>query len=134
MGLWQEQRRGSAFPSLEDMNSGAINDVLPDCFTVHVADPCTFQHLGEVIATQSGLLTNDLSMSQVPDRTLLSAALRGFGQVLESRVPLGDTGEFEDAKGHRYLFRSILLPLSDDQQSIDFVLGGARCKIVPQNS
>ena len=42
---------------------------------------------------------------------------------------MSDVGRFFNRKGEEILYRSILLPLSQDQQTIDCVIGGARCKV-----
>jgi hypothetical protein len=39
------------------------------------------------------------------------------------RKPIADVGRFTNAAGHEIYYRSILLPLSDDQIEVNYVLG-----------
>ena len=64
----------------------------------------------------------------MPSETLLGAALRQLDTLFSDETVVTNGGVFQDADQAEFLFRSILLPLSDDQQAINFVIGGARCK------
>ncbi len=44
------------------------------------------------------------------------------------RVPVTMGGSFRNPAGREILYRSVLLPLSDDQRTISAVLGAANCK------
>jgi hypothetical protein len=60
---------------------------------------------------------------------LLDHATRNVGEVLTRQVPVIRSGEFVNEEGQNVMYRSILLPLSQDQDTIDCVVGGARCKV-----
>ena len=49
---------------------------------------------------------------------------------LSKRVPISRSGDFVNAEGITCLYRSILLPLSGDQKSIDYLLGAANYREV----
>jgi hypothetical protein len=60
---------------------------------------------------------------------LLDHAARNVGEVLTQQVPVIRSGEFVNEEGETVMYRSILLPLSQDQATVDCVVGGARCKV-----
>ena len=134
MAHWQGQRDGRRFASWRDIDRTEIEDIWPDCFVIAVADQTspTFHYVGETIARSSGLASGvdggTPPVSAVPSETLLGAALRQLGTLFSDKTVVTDGGVFQDAVQAEFLFRSILLPLSDDQQAINFVIGGARCK------
>ncbi len=138
MAHWQSQRDGRRFASWRDIDRTEIEDIWPDCFVIAVAAETspTFQYVGETIANASGLAQGidggTPPVSAVPSETLLGTALRQLDMLFSDRTVVTNGGVFQDADQADFLFRSILLPLSDDQQAINFVIGGARCKVLTQ--
>ncbi len=130
MAHWQSQRDGRRFASWRDIDRTEIEDIWPDCFVIAVADQTsrTFQYVGETIAKSAGVDGGTPAVSAVPSETLLGAALRQLDTLFSDETVVTNGGVFQDADQAEFLFRSILLPLSDDQQAINFVIGGARCK------
>ncbi len=130
MAHWQSHRDGRRFASWRDIDRTEIEDIWPDCFVIAVADQTspTFQYVGETIAKSAGVDGGTPPVSAVPSETLLGAALRQLDTLFSDGTVVTNGGVFQDADQTEFLFRSILLPLSDDQQAINFVIGGARCK------
>jgi hypothetical protein len=64
----------------------------------------------------------------VPEGTLLEQAVGICDEVLARKVPITRGGEFEHVQGGTVLYRSIILPLSEGQGPIDFLLGAANSK------
>jgi hypothetical protein len=52
-----------------------------------------------------------------------------MNEVLDRRIPISLGGTF-DIDDSRTVFRSIILPLSDDALRVDSVLGAANCRQV----
>ncbi len=46
-------------------------------------------------------------------------------EILRKGVPISHGNSFKDTNGEGVLCRSILLPLSDDNETISLILGGA---------
>jgi len=65
----------------------------------------------------------------VPENSLLDHATRKLEDVLAQKVPVIHSGEFVNEAGQTLMYRSILLPLSQDQKGVDHLVGGARCKL-----
>ncbi len=134
MSYWQDLRGTGSHAPIERFDPEAVADLWPHCFTIVPAaspDQATFGHIGEMIAAGSGLTTAGLVVSDIPTGTLLGKALRLVAEVLKVKCPIVDSGEFRDHLGQPSRYRSILLPLSDDQGTVSLLVGGARCKALP---
>jgi hypothetical protein len=136
MAFWWDRRANRRFPSVEDFDPDELSDVWRHCFTLNPSDPyerSTFRYVGDTIATLSGITEGEITLDKISKDSLLDHATRNVNEVISQRVPVIHSGEFVNADGATVMFRSILLPLSRDQQSIDCVVGGARCKIIEPN-
>ncbi len=130
MAHWQKQRDGRRFPALAEIDQNEIEDIWPDCFVIAVANDKgpSFQYIGAAIAESSGIEAGAPVVSAAPCDTLLRSALGKLDTVFSDKTVVTDSGVFKAADQAELLFRAILLPLSDDQETINFVIGGARCK------
>ena len=71
----------------------------------------------------------EITVDKLGENSLLDHATRNVSEVLTQQVPVIRSGEFVNEEGETAMFRSILLPLSQDQATINCVVGGARCKV-----
>lgn len=133
MAFWWDRRADRLFPSVEDFDPEELSDVWGNCFTLNPRDPCeksAFRYVGDTIGAQSGVGDSEITLDKISKNSLLDHATRNLNQVLTQHVPVIHSGEYVNEDGDTVMFRSILLPLSKDQDAIDCVVGGARCKIV----
>ncbi len=131
MAFWWDRRADRHFPTLEDFDPDALSDVWTHCFTLRPAESpekTAFKFIGETIAKASGVEDTNITVAQVPENSLLQHATRNLDDVLAQKVPVIHSGEFETGEGRTLMYRSILLPLSQDQKTVDHLVGGARCK------
>jgi len=129
MSYWLELRGKGPRALAENFDPKSIAELWPHCFTVKHADEpdrASLDHLGEAIAMESGLAPRAMAASKVPADTLLGQALRLMDEVMRIKYPIVDSAEFTDFQGRRCLYRSILLPLSNDRGEISLLIGGAR--------
>ena len=132
MAFWWDKRADRRFPSAKDFDPQELSDVWTHCFTLQPQEPCeksAFHHVGETIAAMSGIDGAEITVDAISENSLLDHATRNVGEVLTQQVPVISSGEFVNEKGETVMYRSILLPLSQDQDTIDCVVGGARCKV-----
>ena len=125
LAYWQERRGGREFPALGDIDAEAIGDMWPSCFvldTISNREFPYFRYLGSDLFKYSGIF---LSGETDWALTLLDKAVGNFREALETRVPILIEDELIRYDGSRLLFRSVLLPLSDDQETVNFLLGAA---------
>ena len=132
MAFWWDKRADRRFPSAKDFDPQELSDVWTHCFTLQPQEPCeksACHHVGETIAAMSGIDGAEITVDAISENSLLDHATRNVGEVLTRQVPVIRSGEFVNEEGQTVMYRSILLPLSQDQDTIDCVVGGARCKV-----
>lgn len=133
MAYWWDNRGARRFPTICDFVPEELGDIWANCFTLRPAEPqekSQFRYIGEMIAKFAGAQQSPATVDQVPPETLLDHATRNIGEVMGQKVPVIRSGSFLDPQGNTLVFRSILLPLSSDQETIDCLVGAARCKFV----
>ena len=125
LSYWEEKRGARQQPSLQDIDPEEIADLWPHCFILDVAnfqDFPYFHYLGPRLARYSGIF---LSGRYDWSRTLLKKSVCHYREALERRAPVLLEEELTQYDNTKLLFRSILLPLSDDGDSINYLLGAA---------
>lgn len=132
MAFWWDKRADRRFPSAKDFDPEELSDVWTHCFTLEPQDPyetSVFHYVGDSLATISGVNEPEFTVDKICENSLLDYATRNVPEVLSQHVPVIRSGEFQNEEGETVMYRSILLPLSQDQATIDCVVGGARCKV-----
>lgn len=130
---WRDARGESGFPSLDAILKRDLGNILPSIFVLKVpadaGEPAfASARVGKLFAGEvSGNLTGR-PVSAVPKGTLLEQAVGICDEVLARKIPITRGGEFEHVQGGTVLYRSIILPLSEGQGTIDFLLGAANSK------
>jgi len=114
------------FPSIEDLKPHDLPDfgpysVLLD-FTDGVENPAVV-FLGETLAEECGASGEIRHLEDVPSRSLLSRITDHYMQILANQAPIGFEAEFVNQRGATILYRGILLPFSNNDESINFIYG-----------
>ncbi len=91
-------------------------------------DDPMFRVTGAAFAAYSPISLTDLPVSRAPRDTVVAKSVEYFREVLEKRVPITRGGEFLKPGGVRVLYRSIILPMSDDGETVSGLLGAANCR------
>jgi hypothetical protein len=131
--LWETLRDGRPFPSRADCTAPRVGALAPSTFLIRVSD----SEDGDRVVDCGPVLRDALGsdpVGQPVNRILPSATERGlaFWRVAaELKKPIADIGSFTNAAGSEVLYRSVLLPLSDDQQRIDYLLGAFSFRLAP---
>jgi hypothetical protein len=125
-----EQRR---WPSPGDFYPAVIPDLWRYCFLIDLkgADDKgerVFSYVGDYHREMYDLDLTGVALAKVDENTLISRAASYIDDVLAKAVPVTYGGQFVDRRGYGILYRSILLPLSTDNQTISAVLGAANCQ------
>jgi hypothetical protein len=121
------------YPSFSEIQPENMPDMWANCFVLevcgHEEDP-VFRAVGdEIIRYTSGSLVGTPVSAWAPN-TLIGAAVSHTRNVLRKGVPMSHGDEFMKVDGTRVLYRSILLPMSDDGETISGLLGAANCREV----
>ena len=123
---WVSLLKGRALPSIEDLTPASLGDFGPNSvlldFTQGAENPA-IAYLGTQIARECGFAVEPLTVADVPPRSLLSRLTDHYLQIIANRAPIGFEAEFVNTRGYNTMYRGILMPLSSDDDTIDFVYG-----------
>jgi hypothetical protein len=123
---WVSLLGGRALPSIEDLNPEDLTDFGPNSVLLDFtsgADNPAIAYLGAKLHHECGFEEEPLTVSDVPTRSLLSRLTDHYLQIIANRAPIGFEAEFVNTRGHNTMYRGILMPLSTDDDTIDFVYG-----------
>lgn len=129
LAYWEQQRGERDFPALADIESEKIHHIWPYCFVLDVSNYSGFpyfKYLGPALARYSGIF---LSGPHDWSHTLLKRAVHHYQEALTREAPVLVEEKLTLFDNQRLLFRSVLLPLSDDQRKVDHLLGAANGNI-----
>jgi hypothetical protein len=123
---WVSLLDGRPYPLIDDLDPANIEDfgrnsVLLD-FSGSVEDP-EVCFLGRSLRAECALDQNIRRISEVPSRSLLSRLTDHYLQIIANCAPIGFEAEYVNRRGVNTLYRGILMPLSSDGETIDFIYG-----------
>jgi hypothetical protein len=131
---WRGLAGENDFPSFADVDPAAMPDMWPFCFvldtTEHSNDPIV--RIAEPGIAGDAANVIGRPVTALPRATLIEQACSYFPDVLRKRVPISRGGDFIRWDGVRVLYRSILLPMSDDGETICGLLGAANFREVTE--
>jgi hypothetical protein len=135
---WRELLDGEQddrlFPSFADIDPTAIHDIWLHCFALdlngHESGP-VFRAVGrDFNGYHDGELAN-LPVAELDPESLVGMSSHYFAEVIEKNAPISRGGLIALPDGSQLLYRSILLPMSDDGETISGFLGAANCRREP---
>lgn len=136
LGHWRALCGDRKLPTFSDIDPTAIPDIWPHSFLLDV-DGAEGRHVFRAMGDQiDNLTTGSLVgrlVTDVPVDALPGMALAYIDEVLTKGVPISRGGEFSKPNGTRVLYRSILLPLGENEYSVCGILGAANCREVVEN-
>lgn len=125
---WYGLLDGRRFPSISDMGREQIDRFRPQSFLVdfpqRYGDPA-LRFVGDDIMAEyegDGELVG-ISVNKVPAESILSRLSVHYMEVLSNRAPISFEAEFENTRNEIISYRGILLPFSDDDNDIHFIMG-----------
>ena len=123
---WVSMLGGRDYPSVEDLEPEKLGDFGPNGvlldFTAGAEDPGV-AFIGDALRAECGLADDVRDVGQVPKRSLLSRLTDHYLQIIANRAPIGFEAEFVSWRGATTVYRGILMPLSSDGDTIDFIYG-----------
>ena len=128
--LWENLRGARRFPSVSDVESADLGADWANCFVIAVGarpEQPSFRYVGRDLLIPDWDEAAGRAVADCPEHTVLRHALSYMTKVIDKRVPISIGGEF-DVDESRIVYRSILLPLSDDGTQVNFLFGAANCR------
>jgi hypothetical protein len=123
---WVSLLGGRAYPAIQDVDPHNIEDFGPHSvlldFSRSTEDP-EIVFLGRALRAECGLDATIRRISEVPSRSLLSRLTDHYLQIIANSAPIGFEAEFVGQRGYNTMYRGILMPLSTDGETIDFIYG-----------
>ncbi len=124
LGEWEELRGARPFPSCFEFDNTALPDDKAHIFVVEVGASETEDR----IIRAGRKLIEALGLNPVGKRAIevLPSAERRLSYcrtVVKFKKPLADIGRFTNIRGADVWYRCILLPTSNDQNAVNYVVG-----------
>jgi hypothetical protein len=123
---WVSLLAGRPYPSIQDVDPHTLEDFGPHSVLLDFSrdhDDPQIAFLGGALRVECALDGAARNISEVPGRSLLSRLTDHYLQIIANCAPIGFEAEFVGQRGLNTLYRGILMPLSSDGQSIDFIYG-----------
>ena len=121
------------YSSFAEVDPAAMPNMWGSCFALevigHEEDPFFWAAGDEIVTYVPSPLIGTPVSAWTPD-TLIGVAVSHARDVLRKGVPMSHGDEFMKIDGTRVLYLSILLPMSDDGETISGLLGAANCRAV----
>ena len=130
LSYWEHLRGGRSFPTVADIPGTPAPFDDQNMFVVKLGRN---EREDEIVAAGDAVaaaLGYDPVGTPAVD-VLPSAREKGLAfcrAVAELKKPLADVGRFFNRAGCEVTYRSILLPFSDDQRNVNYVIGAFSCK------
>lgn len=122
--FWTGLQAGRAVPLIADLDRAPRPEFSENAILVDMTGPTpVICFVGAQLQAEAGLTQNDLALSQVPARSLISRLTDRCAQVITSGGALGFEAEFVNHRGTETLYRGLLLPFSQDGRAVDYVYG-----------
>jgi hypothetical protein len=123
---WVSLLDGRPYPSINDLEPENLDDFGPYSVLLNFsadADNPEISFIGRSLRQECELGTEIRTISDVPARSLLSRLTDHYLQIIANCAPIGFEAEFVGQSGHHTMYRGILMPLSSDGDTIDFIYG-----------
>ena len=133
LNVWRQACTGECYPSHAELMAHRVDDIWQHSFRLDLFGPGgrpVFLEAGAGFASHADVALEGLPADQAPADTLVAHALCCLDAVRKIRAPVSHGGRFRDRQGREVLFRTILLPLSDDGRSMTGLIGAANCRFV----
>ncbi len=127
LDYWGYLRAARRFPAMAEVNPEDLADDWQHCVLVDTAsnpESWTFRHIGNGFDIPGSQTMSGAKWADWDGSTFLGLTTSYIGKVLERRVPVSISGEVDEG-GYVFRYRSILLPLSDDDHHVSGILGAA---------
>lgn len=128
---WQALRGGRLYPQESDINPEAIRDIWDHCFLVSINEEdlkqgykYTYLGTGLIEAFGDDLTSRDISARLI--ETSSQPLIASFEQVIRTGRPFSEESQFTNSPGMVIKYRSCILPLGDNPEKVDYILGAMK--------
>lgn len=129
---WEQLRGERTFPSMRDIEANQLEEIRSNCFVLDISesvDEPVIRFIGDALSEGGTVARSGDPLAGVSKRSLFGRISEHFLECIANGAPVGIEAEFDDDKGETILYRGVVVPFSDDDEHIDFVLGAVNCKV-----
>ncbi len=134
LSQWREWCGEDQYPSFTDVDPTQIAEIWDYCFVLdivgHEENPVV-RTVGSELQNYHPEAVRNRALSDVTAGSLIEHAASYYQEILHRGVPISRGGEFIKYDGMKVLYRSIIMPMSDDGINVSGLLGAANCREVP---
>ncbi len=130
---WRAARDERSWPPSASFDEGSAPELWPFCFILDLAENAKNPKVvraGRTISSYAGSGLAGIRLAAFEPDTLPAQPLSYLEEVLRKQVPVTRGGSFRDGRGITILYRSIVLPTSEDDRSISALVCAANCREV----
>ena len=131
---WREWCGDAQYPSFSQVDPARMAEIWDFSFVLDIVgheDNPIVRTVGSELQNYLPETVRNCPLSDVPAASLIEHAAGYYHEILDRGVPISRGGEFTKYDGMKVLYRSIILPMSDDGTSVSGLLGAANCREVP---
>ena len=128
---WKALRDYNLYPARSAIRFEAVRGLSEYgfCIVLNMDGPGPiYQMVGTKLKEMAGIDLSGKLVVDTPNDTLLAVAGKHYTEVVQSKGPVALESEFSDNEGTVFLFRTIMLPCSEDGQNIESVIGAITFK------
>jgi len=134
LSYWRDWCGDALYPSFTQVDPSRMAEIWDHSFVLdvvgHEENPIV-RMVGSEFQSYLPRSVRDCALSDAPAGSLIEHAASYYQEILDRGVPISRGGEFIKYDGMKVLYRSIILPMSDDGTSVSGLLGAANCREVP---
>lgn len=133
---WRDWTGDAQYPSFAQVNPAGMAEIWDYSFVLDVIgheDNPVVRTVGSEFQAYLPVAVRNCALSDVPASSLIEHAASYYQEILDRGVPISRGGEFIKYDGMKVLYRSIILPMSDDGATVSGLLGAANCREVPND-
>lgn len=123
-------RGDKSMPSLGDVNIAEITEMYHLTFVLKLGaneDEHQFHYFGPELATIFGVDYTGYTLTEALGDVMINNTIGFYEKVIAERTPHSESSEFF-SEGQMVRYRSIILPCSSDDGTIDFLIGTTNYK------
>jgi len=134
LSQWRDWCGDDKYPSFASVDPIQIAEIWDYCFVLDIVgheDNPIVRTVGAELHNYLPESVRNIPLSDVPASSLIEHAASYYQEILARGVPILHGGEFIKHDGMKVLYRSIIMPMSDDGVIVSGLLGAANCREVP---
>jgi hypothetical protein len=127
---WRDRGGAGTFPLLRDIDLAALDRDSDNCLLIRLAatiERSSFLYVGRNLCRPEGAEFEGRAVLDCPPQSVLHRATSYLSRVVEKCVPVSMGGAIV-TPGSLILYRSILLPLTEDGSTVTAVFGAANSR------